>query len=449
MPINLPPDFVTRIQLQFGKESEELLTALENSPATTIHINTAKQATSFLNSKEVPWYKSGRTLSSRPSFTLDPSFHAGAYYPQESSSMFLMEVLKQTCGNLQSPRILDLCAAPGGKSILISTFLKDRGVLISNEVIKQRNAVLRENLVKWGATNAIVTSSDAGRFAEHESFFDCIVVDAPCSGEGMFRKDPDARNEWSIDNVALCSARQKRIVNEVSESLRPGGILIYSTCTFAPEENELNLAAWTRDGAFESIRLQLDALWGIQELVHEGTIGYRFLPHKVNGEGFFIAALRKRSEADHGRKVRPKEVFESLSKKELAAMPKFIATEKFDLVKAHDGSVFASPMSYDKLNELATHIYVTMPGVELGKFMNTDFVPAHALALSPLLNYPEAPIELSEVDALNYLRGEAIAIEGGTGWRLVSFQQNVLGWVKVLSNRTNNYYPKEWRIRMK
>ncbi len=449
MPINLPSEFVARIQSQFGQESEEMLGAFDRDPRTSIHVNSNKIAPEFQDSHEVPWYKMGRELASRPSFTLDPSFHAGAYYPQESSSMFLMEVLRQTCSEFESPRILDLCAAPGGKSILISTFLKDKGVLISNEVIKQRNAVLRENLVKWGASNTVVTSSDAERFAELESFFDCIVVDAPCSGEGMFRKDPDARNEWSKDNVALCSARQKRIVHEVSESLKPGGILIYSTCTFAPEENELNLVEWTRDGSFESVQLELDAHWGIQEIDYEGAIGYRFLPHKISGEGFFIAALRKKSEAEHGRKVRPREIFETISKKETVLIPEYILSKGFDLVKAHDGSVYACPMSSGKLNELATHVYVTMPGVELGKFMNTDFVPAHALALSPLLKYSKESIELNEADALNYLRGEAIQVEGAQGWSLVTYQQNVLGWIKVLSNRINNYYPKEWRIRMK
>lgn len=449
MQTDLPAGFVSRIQAQFGDQATALLEALNQEPATSIHVNPKKKSGRWEEAGMVPWHKQGLLLSVRPSFTLDPAFHAGAYYPQESSSMFLVEVLRQTCDDLESPRILDLCAAPGGKSILISTFLQNKGVLISNEVIKQRNAILRENLIKWGVTNVVVTSSDASRFASLESFFDCIVIDAPCSGEGMFRKDRDARNEWSAENVALCSARQKRIVHEVAQALRPGGILIYSTCTFAPDENEMNLKAWTSDGSFEPVQLQLSDDWGIEEVHFEGNWGYRFLPHKVSGEGFFIAALRKRHDADHGRKVRPKEVFESLSKKEMAAMPGYIVKNEMALVKAHEGSVFASPLTKDELNVLATCAYVTMPGVELGKFMNTDFIPAHALAMSELLQYDRDPIALSESDALDFLRGDAVVVEGSPGWSLVSYKENILGWVKVLQNRINNYYPKEWRIRMR
>ena len=174
----------------------------------------------------------------RPSFTFDPLFHAGTYYVQEASSMFLEQALKQSVDLSQPLRVLDLCAAPGGKSTLLQSLLNKESLLVSNDVIKSRAAILEENIVKWGAANVVVTNNDPAHFARLENYFDAIVIDAPCSGSGLFRRDPEAINEWSENNVQLCSQRQQRIVADVWPALKQNGILIYSTCSYSAEEDE-------------------------------------------------------------------------------------------------------------------------------------------------------------------------------------------------------------------
>lgn len=214
-----------------------LLEALNQTAPVSVRLHPLKQKAALTFSEKIAWCEHAFYLKERPSFTLDPLFHAGCYYPQEAGSMVLDTVLKQL--DLPSePSILDLCAAPGGKSTLIASFLNNNGLLVSNEVIQARARILTENTTKWGYTNTVVTNNDPKDFERLNEFFDVIVVDAPCSGEGMFRKDLKARDEWSEENVQICSSRQKRIVMDVWDSLKPGGFLIYSTCTFNSAENE-------------------------------------------------------------------------------------------------------------------------------------------------------------------------------------------------------------------
>jgi 16S rRNA C967 or C1407 C5-methylase (RsmB/RsmF family) len=236
-------------------------------------------------SEMIPWCSSGSYLKARPSFTFDPHFHAGVYYVQEASSMFLEQALKQSIDLSRSLKVLDLCAAPGGKSTHIQSLISSDSLLVSNEVIKSRVSILEENLTKWGGINTIVTQNDPHAFRRLEGFFDVIVVDAPCSGSGLFRREPEAIREWTPDLVKLCSKRQQRILADVLPALKSGGLLIYSTCSYSPEENE-NIIDWlVHDSELEPVSLVVPALWGIVESTSPNAkaIGYRFYPNKLKG----------------------------------------------------------------------------------------------------------------------------------------------------------------------
>ena len=243
MTLPLPELFRSRTTESLGtSEAERLFAALDNGESpVSIRFNPYKIG-SQPEGRQVPWCRYGYYLDERPQFTLDPAFHGGAYYVQEASSMFLEAIFRQIFEPDAAPRILDLCAAPGGKTTLLSTLAGAEGLVVANEVIRQRASVLAANAVKWGIGNIVVTNNDPAHFAPFEHYFDLIAVDAPCSGEGMFRKDPAARTEWSEQGVKLCAARQRRILSDIWGSLRPGGILIYSTCTFNAAENEENIA---------------------------------------------------------------------------------------------------------------------------------------------------------------------------------------------------------------
>src|SRR5215204_1914653 len=249
---------------------------------------------------KIPWSSFGYYLPQRPSFTFDPLFHAGCYYVQEASSMFLEEALKQTVDLSKKIKLLDLCAAPGGKSSHIQSLISPDSLLVSNEVIRNRTGVLKQNVIKWGSDNVVVTNNDPQNFSRLEGFFDVLVVDAPCSGSGLFRRDAEAINEWSEQNVLLCCGRQKRIIADAFACLKEGGVLIYSTCSFSKEEDE-DIADWlVQELKMKNERLKVEDLWGIVETESEktGSFGYRFFPDKTKGEGFYLACFIKTTGSD-------------------------------------------------------------------------------------------------------------------------------------------------------
>jgi 16S rRNA C967 or C1407 C5-methylase (RsmB/RsmF family)/NOL1/NOP2/fmu family ribosome biogenesis protein len=444
---DLPKLFRERIIGQFGAEADAFLDAIERPAKVSVRLNRTKSSNSFDGMTPIPWNEEGRMLPERPVFTLDPLFHAGCYYPQESSSMFLQWVLNKTCAPTGNFRALDLCAAPGGKSLIISDFIGNRGVLVSNEVIRSRAHILKEVITKWGASNTVVTNAKAEEIGALSGWFDCIVVDAPCSGEGMFRKDPQARAEWNENSVDQCSMRQASILEDVLSALKESGILIYSTCTFAPQENELMLQSLVDSGDYESVRFDVPSDWPVDVVDDHGVFACRFLPHRVEGEGFFIGVLRKRASSAH-HNTKGKRIFEPAVRKDREALVHF-GIQSDEIVLGPDGEYYGSPLNCDALNVLATEAYVLMPGVHLGKLMRSELIPNHAIALAPSTFNPKETIELSLIDAQAYLRGDAIMINAADGWQVVSFQSQALGWVKVIGNRINNYYPKEWRVRMK
>ncbi len=401
--------------------------------------------------EKVPWTSDGYYLNARPSFTLDPLFHGGAYYVQEASSMFLEQALIQTVDLKEKIRVLDLCAAPGGKSTLIQSLISEQSLLVSNEVIRSRVLVLEENITKWGASNVIVTNNDARDFQRLPAYFDVLVVDAPCSGSGLFRKDPSALDEWSEANVELCSQRQQRILADVYPSLKENGILIYSTCSYSAEENE-KIADWLQSGyQLESIRLQVDPSWGIVETISPQTAsyGYRFYPDKVKGEGFFIACFRKKEFITNGLKTSSKKPGpEKISAAEKKLTDAFMADNHGMYLWKLGDRVLALPSGLEQdLKLLGQNLYLKKAGTAIGKPTIKELIPDHELALSGIRSENLVSITLNKQEALQYLRREEVTIKSDhRGWALLNYEGIPLGWIKHLGSRINNYYPKEWRI---
>src|SRR5688572_13773005 len=288
---SLPKEFEDTLRGKLGESFDHFLNSLQQPSPVSIRHNPYKPFN--LEGEQIAWSKYGKYLRERPVFTLDPAIHAGAYYVQEASSMFLEQAITQAVDLTKPLRVLDLCAAPGGKSTHLLSLLNQESLLISNEVIRSRASILSENIQKWGHQNVIITNNDPEDFSKLEGFFDVIVVDAPCSGEGLFRKDPDAMQEWSLANVDLCCKRQRRILADIWPALKTKGVLVYSTCTFNEQENEENLQWLQKQNDVEGVSLTIDKDWGI-ETVQVGKLkGYRCYPHKVKGEGFFLSAIRK------------------------------------------------------------------------------------------------------------------------------------------------------------
>jgi 16S rRNA C967 or C1407 C5-methylase (RsmB/RsmF family) len=279
----IPAEFIKRLDTQKYADAGALLKALEEPSPVSIRINHSKWPGIPFESEQVPWSLNGYYLKSRPSFTLDPLFHSGCYYPSEASGMFLGEVIRQTTDISQNLRVLDLCAAPGGKSTQISEIISPGSLLIANDAIRPRAAILSETISKWGAGNVLVTQNDPSSFGRLPGYFDLIIVDAPCSGEGMFRTEI-ARNEWSVSNTAHCPERQKRILSDVWPALKENGILIYSTCTFNPGENEENIKWLTEKQDAESLKIDSSEFKGITEIESGNILGYAFYPDKIRGE---------------------------------------------------------------------------------------------------------------------------------------------------------------------
>lgn len=408
----------------------------------------AKILFDFSVASSVPWTKYGYYLTARPSFTFDPLFHAGAYYVQEASSMFLEQALQQTV-DLNAPlTVLDLCAAPGGKSTHILSLLSKASVLVSNEVIRNRVNIIAENITKWGAVNCIVTNNDPADFTKLEEQFDVIVVDAPCSGSGLFRKDPEAVTEWSLQNVQHCSLRQQRILTDVWPALKPGGVLIYSTCSYSLDEDEL-IADWlseTTNAVSTSLKINDD--WGIVETkssMHKNT-GYRFYPDRLAGEGFYLACFKKDGEAENNY---AKPIKYQADKKMIPIASKWLMDNHELQFYQHKEQVFVMPEETLQLFlQLQSKLNVRKAGIKVGDWARDEIIPDHALSLSTYYNATIATLELNKEQAIQFLRRADFAMENmPKGWLMITYQSLPLGWIKSLGNRFNNYYPKDWRIR--
>ncbi len=400
----------------------------------------------FILGEQVQWCEFGFYLDERPSFTLDPLLHAGAYYVQEASSMFLFEVLQQTCTDYNK-KVLDLCAAPGGKSSLIASYFKN-SLIVSNEIIKQRANILYENITKWGAANIIITNNDAADFKPLKNYFDVIVVDAPCSGSGLFRKDIDAIEEWSVENVNLCSQRQQRILADVYSALKQDGILIYSTCSYSKQEDE-DILDWLKTNFdLDSIQLKIKEEWNISETqsTKHKAFGYRFWPDKVKGEGFFIAAFKK-SDGDLSALKFAKNNLLKANRKQTEVVSNYIESNDWFFFNHAENVRVINSKWKDDLSILQKYLHLRKAGVNLGEVIRDELVPHHELALSTIIKNDILKTELTKEEALQYLRKREMNIENKSkGWILSAYKNFPLGWLKLLQNRINNYYPTNWRI---
>ncbi|MGR3810598.1 methyltransferase RsmF C-terminal domain-like protein [Jiulongibacter sp. NS-SX5] len=448
MPANLPEDFKNKMSDLLGNEVNSFIDCIEGESPVSVRANPRKSVSNLfdeIKGELLPWHSNAFYLKERPVFTLDPAFHAGAYYVQEASSMFLKEAIKQTVDLYEPLKVLDLCAAPGGKTTLIADLLEDKDMLVANEVIKGRVGILKENLLKWGFSNIIVSNHDSEEFADLEGFFDLVLVDAPCSGEGLFRKDKDASSHWSEEAVATCSARQKRILQAAAMAVAPGGRLIYSTCTYNPEENHQNVKRFCSQHDFEEIELSVENFQGIERR----EAGYQFYPHRVNGEGFYLAALKKTfGDEDF---VSSKIKLNRLPRKKTEILQDWLKRpEYFDLYLKEDQSVIGIPKHLNSsYGSVLKALFKRSSGFEMGMFKKDSFIPSHALALSTELSEGVPHLDLDKENALLFLKKEAFDFgKQENGWYLIRYQGLGLGWGKVIGNRINNYLPKEWRIRM-
>ena len=406
--------------------------------------------------RKVAWSEHGRILPERPQFTLDPHFHGGAYYVQDSSSMFVGHVFRTLAARMSLPqdrpvRVLDLCAAPGGKTTDLAASLRtmfgDRFLLVSNEVMKQRVGVLADNVALWGDPNVLVTSDDPRAFSSLTGFFDIIVADVPCSGEGMFRKDEEAQNQWSEDNVALCEARQRRIIADVWPSLACGGLFIYSTCTFNRYENDGNVA-WVAEELGAEPLLKEDVAGEYEGVIKTG-LGYSLVPGFVEGEGQYCSALVKTGDCAYvesrqrqGRAARP------------APLPKGLERllDREVSFRQKGDVVTAVPSSLAQLvGILEQSLHVVAAGCAVGTVKGNVLVPDADLALSLMLDRTAFPsVEVDRNTALSYLHRDAITLPEGTerGYVLICHEGLPLGFVKNLGNRCNSLHPQSRRIRM-
>lgn len=431
-----------------GFDKELFIEAHQSLPVTSIRLNPAKPGSLYTGNAEVPWCPEGRYLADRPLFTVDPLYHAGAYYVQEASSMFLNHMFRQLLPERNNIRVLDLCAAPGGKSTLIASLLDAGSLLVSNEVIRTRASVLEENMTRWGHMNTWVISNDPKDIGKLERYFDVIIVDAPCSGSGLFRKDERALTDWTEANVNLCSQRQQRILADVWPALKQNAILIYATCSYSTAEDE-HIVDWMGDSfEAETLRVDIPAAWGITETItpENQFCGYRFFPYKTQGEGFYISAVRKTSEQKILKTPRFKLANDSKAKEQCRHL---LESNNWLCLPENNEYIAIHPAHETDLNILQQHTYLRKTGLKLGSPVKNDWIPAHDIALSIDKAKGLSSIETTKEQALKFLKREEFILDGlQKGWYVVTYNGLGLGWIKALGNRINNYLPKHWRIRM-
>lgn len=447
----LPQPFIDLIRQwpQLAILEQSLLTA----PAVSVRINPAKPGYDIVGLKPVPWCAQGFYLAERPQFTFDPALHQGLYYVQDASSMAITAAIAgimeaDPALALRPIRYLDACAAPGGKTTAAIAALPESAMVVANEYDFRRAEILAENVAKWGCPRTIVTRGDTKRLAKLPGFFDIIAVDAPCSGEGMMRKDQGAVDQWSPSLVQSCAAVQRQILANAWDALAPGGWLIYSTCTFNRAENEENLE-WlvTEFGARPHSIPQLSVVDGIERGIATSHPCYRFIPGRIEGEGLFIALVRKPGEGRVHELVRR---IKDVKTQVADAVRGWLAEPDEWAIFADGDEVYARPkdLSAD-MEAVCKALDAIVPGLHVATVKGRDLVPAHELALSIALN-PEAfaGYEGGKDQAIAYLQRQPVAIAGvPKGYVLLTFGGYPLGFEKNLGNRANNLYPKNWRIR--
>lgn len=443
--MQLPEEFICNITQLLPDESEAMLQAIgDTSPSVSVRVNTCRGATVPLGVTTVPWCEAGFYCDERPQFTFDPLWHAGMYYVQDASSMFIHHVISSL---VKEPvRYLDLCAAPGGKTTAALQALPRGSLVVANEIVVSRARVLADNVSRWGNPYSAVTCCAPRELGKLKHSFDVIAADVPCSGEGMFRKDDEAVKQWSPALVEQCAERQQSIIADVWHALRPGGLLIYSTCTYNIEENERMMQHIIEEYGAEPVIVNIDHSWHIHAGINTQLPCYRFLPHLTRGEGLFMAVLRKPADET----LNPAKLKKQQTAKRTDAprtIKQWLANEKDFQVTIAGDTVTAVPREYASFIDMLAGCNLMQAGVSMGTIKGKNCVPTHALALSSALDASAFPhVELDYATAISYLRGEAIVVDAPRGYVVVTFKGAALGWVNNLGNRANNMYPKGLRI---
>ncbi len=457
--MTFPEAFLTHSHEILGDALFARLTEGLSSPSlVSIRLNPRKSADKAvvprLAPRRVPWCPTGYYLGERPNFTFDPLLHAGTYYVQEASSMFVDEVVRQYVHHPVTA--LDLCAAPGGKTTALMAALPEGSLVVSNEYVRPRAAVLAENIAKWGWRDVVVTNNSTSDLRHCGVAFDLILTDVPCSGEGMFRKDEGAIAEWSVQNVDHCHRLQREILEDAWSCLRPGGFLIYSTCTLNIHENEENIAwAMSHLGA-HLLEVSTEASWGITGslLPSLGGSVCRFIPGVSEGEGLFLALLQKPEDAPPVKEKTTKGKRQKGNATRPAAIPdearRWIEGASDYTAREYGDVVAAIPQRWSAVYDSLSSLRILHAGIPLGTRRGRDLVPTQALAQSThLCQEAFAQYATDYPTAIAYLRKEAIQLPADTprGIVLLTYQDQPLGFVKNVGNRANNLYPQEWRIR--
>lgn len=446
---DLPISFQNTIVKILGADAEKFFDSLTQQEITSIRFHPRTSWSLDDNMSIIPWEDNAVYLQERPSFAMDPAWHAGKYYVQESSSMLTGYFCKQL---FDFPiTALDLCAAPGGKSTHLLSVLPQDSLLVSNEIIPKRNHILVENIEKWGFANNIVTRAEAKDFQALEEFFDLVVVDAPCSGEGLFRRQADAVEEWSEENVQTCIHRQSTILQQIHPTIKKGGYLCYSTCTFEEGENEDQVRQLLETGLYELVALPEMEEHGIVKGSLPGTL--RCWPHKVKGSGFFIAMLKKVAHSFEEVSSSKKKFWNwnTLKKVEPIVYDFIRKDAQFQIYQSGEYLRAFPYKHYHNLSMVANSLTVTHFGINVGQLKKGIFSPLQGLVHSDLL-HPAIPRYQTEdlSIVLDYLRKKDIPIQKDIpmGWAVICYHDQALGWVKQNPQRVNNYYPQHLMLRM-
>lgn len=448
----LKEDFIKYIRDAIPGYAEELLGSLDTKPSVSIRLNIRKTAAEVAHEGTTPvsWCDSGLYLPERPNFTFDPLLHGGAYYVQDASSMIIQKIISKIATGPVA--LLDLCAAPGGKTTAAIDALPAGSAVVANEYSSQRAEILRENLTKWGFPATIVTNSPTEKFSRCASDLDIILIDAPCSGEGMMRKDATARTQWSRSLVSQCASLQREIAASVATSLKEGAYIVYSTCTFNPEENERNVEWMAEEFGLETIEMDFPDEWGILRGIGTSAACYRFMPFATCGEGLFVSVLRKKGDAE-SRRTRTFKREVKKGKMADTSCRGFLTNPERYVWHLKEGRITAVAQECADILETLTAakgIRIISEGLEVATMKGKDLVPSHQLALSTALrkeSFPTAGLSLD--DARKYLARETLTLDPTVpkGYVLVTYADMPLGFVKNIGNRANNLYPNNWRIR--
>ena len=449
----LPVAFKELMRKQLGaEEAEHLFEALDSVSPVAVRLNPAKcgDAGVWSDGEAIAWSRNGRKLKERPSFTLDTAFHAGAYYVQEAASQFIDHIVAGE--DLQGKRVLDMCSAPGGKTTIYSTAVGVDGLVVANEYVRSRANILADNVRKWGMGNVLVTNNAPEHIAQFEGWFDLVAVDAPCSGEGMFRKEEVAREEWSIDAVKMCAARQLSIVREAWQSLKAGGLFIYSTCTFNDEEDEGLLRTFIDEmgDVFEpSQRVEIDDAWGVVR----GEVGafqtFRFFPHKTDSEGLFVAVARKAEATTQRTPKARKKVMQEVDKVSRRELMRWLQdADQYAFAMVADTIYAYRTEQFKAVQALSEGLTAIYSGVAMGQIFKGKLKPDWALSQYVGLNRDAVAVEeLDEQRALDYLRKKDIAVgDMVEGMNLMTHNGRALGFAKKVGARCNNLYPNSLKI---